>query len=96
MTQQIYCAVSNCHYWSEGNACAATEIIVVSDAFSDMQPASLDAKQARSIPRTPVQTCMETCCKTFVDRGSCNANADSVRKIVPGIGNSALEQGPIH
>ena len=80
MAQHIHCSVSNCHYWNQGNTCQANEIVVASDQFGQTQPDSVDATQAASLPATTVQTCMETCCKTFVDRGSNKTHADSVTK----------------
>ncbi|MGI6358579.1 MAG: DUF1540 domain-containing protein [Bacillota bacterium] len=80
MSQHIHCAVNNCHYWTQGNKCAANEILVVSDQFGHSQPDSVDATQAASIPATSAQTCMETCCKTFVPKGSNKTHLDSVTK----------------
>ena len=80
MSQHIHCAVSNCHYWSQGNKCQANEIVVVSDQFGNAQPDSVDATQASTFPAASVQSCMDTCCKTFVEKGSNKTHADSVIK----------------
>lgn len=75
---RIMCSVSNCHYWSSGNICDASEIMVTSDHTGSSQPDSVDAPQAGTISQTPVQSCMETCCKTFVDRNSPQREEDGV------------------
>ncbi|MTI81797.1 MAG: DUF1540 domain-containing protein [Firmicutes bacterium] len=78
--QHIHCSVNNCHYWSTGNKCVANEIIVVNDAFGSQQPDHIDAGEAKQIEATPAGTCMETCCKTFVQKNSADINADNVYK----------------
>jgi hypothetical protein len=78
MQQHIHCSVSNCHYWQQGNRCVANEIVVVSDKFGDTQPDYVDATMASTIQPTPADSCMDTCCKTFVEKGSKNINADGV------------------
>ncbi|MEG6615810.1 DUF1540 domain-containing protein [Peptococcaceae bacterium 1198_IL3148] len=79
--QHIHCAVNNCHYWAQGNKCVANEIIVVNDAFGNKQPDRVDHNMALQLSPTPAQTCMETCCKTFVQKGSPNITADKAYKI---------------
>jgi len=79
--QHIHCTVNNCHYWSEGNKCQANEIVVVSDSFGQSMPDRIDATQASTISATPAGSCMETCCKTFVERGSREFDVDGVTKI---------------
>lgn len=74
----IHCSVANCHYWKNGNICDASEIMVTSDSIGHSAPDSFDAPQASTAPETPVNSCMETCCKTFVDRNSTEKNADSI------------------
>ena len=61
--QHIHCSVNNCHYWSQGNNCSANEIIVVDDSFGAQQPDRVDHNMAKQIAPTPVENCMETCCK---------------------------------
>lgn len=78
--QHIHCSVNNCHYWASGNKCVAKEILVVNDAYGAQQPDSMDANMAQQISATPADTCMETCCKTFVPKGSNKINADKVYK----------------
>jgi len=70
MAQRIMCTVSNCHYWKDGNECAAEEILVTSDSFANYSPPSIDATTASTLSATPTNTCMETACKTFVARGA--------------------------
>lgn len=64
---RIYCSVNNCHYWKNGNLCDASEIMVTSDSIGNSMADSFDAPQASTAPQTPVNSCMETCCKTFVE-----------------------------
>lgn len=78
MQQHIHCLVNSCHYWKDGNMCVANEILVASDDFGADNPDSVDAPMASRIEPTPVNTCMETCCKTFVDKGSKDIKADGV------------------
>ncbi|MDD4568576.1 MAG: DUF1540 domain-containing protein [Tepidanaerobacteraceae bacterium] len=77
---RIYCSVANCHYWKKGNICDASEILITSDSLGNTMPDSYDAPQASVAEETPVNTCMQTCCKTFVDRNSPQINADGVYK----------------
>lgn len=79
--QHIHCIVSNCHYWASGNKCGANEILVTSDAFSAKEPDSVDATRATQLKPTTSSDCMETCCKTFVNKGSENTSADGVKKM---------------
>lgn len=78
--QHIHCSVNNCHYWVQGNMCHANEILVTSDAVGSKQPDQFDAGQAQSMAATPVQSCMESCCKTFVDKNAAEINVDGVNK----------------
>ena len=81
MPQHIHCSVNSCHYWKQGNVCDAQEIMVTSDAMGDSLPDSTDATSHRVFGTTPVNTCMETCCKTFVYQGSGDAKVDGVKKL---------------
>ncbi|MGI6345238.1 MAG: DUF1540 domain-containing protein [Bacillota bacterium] len=81
MAQHIHCSVSNCHYWSNGNKCLANEILVTRDSIGANQPDNIDATQAATIPETPAQSCMDTCCKTFVSESdSRHIHVDGVTK----------------
>lgn len=80
MAQHIHCTVSNCHYYGSGNKCYASEIVIVNDELGQRQPDSVDATQASALPQTPAQSCMQTCCKTFVHSGSDTTHADGVTK----------------
>ncbi|MCL4441590.1 MAG: DUF1540 domain-containing protein [Firmicutes bacterium] len=80
MNQEIYCSVNSCHYWNSGNHCKANKIFVVSDNAGDSMPDTYDAPMASTAPSTPVNTCMETCCKTFVLKGKPEINVDGVLK----------------
>jgi len=80
MTRQlaVLCSIDNCHYWSEGNECMASQILITSDNIGRQEPESFDAPVAANMERTPVNKCMETCCKTFMQRGTRNIHADDV------------------
>lgn len=80
MPQHIHCSVSNCHYWSQGNICQANEILVTSDSIGATMPDSFDAHQSNTLETTPVGTCMETCCKSFVEKGSPHIKEDKIKK----------------
>jgi hypothetical protein len=77
---KIHCSVANCHYWKNGNICDASEIMVTSDSLGSTMPDSFDAPQASTAGETPVNSCMETCCKTFVHTNSTTKNADGIYK----------------
>ncbi len=80
MNQHIHCSVNNCHYWAQGNKCEANEIMITSDSSANQYPDRLDATQTTQFPPTPVQSCMESCCKTFVPANSRQINADGIRR----------------
>ncbi len=80
MNQEIYCSVNSCHYWDSGNHCKANKIMVTSDSMGDSMPDSFDAPQASTAAQTPVDSCMETCCKTFVRKGADELKMDGVYK----------------
>lgn len=75
---RIHCSVANCHYWKTGNICDASEIMITSDSIGNTTPDSFDATQASTAPETPVNTCMETCCKTFVELNSQYKDVDGI------------------
>ena len=66
----VRCTVSTCHYWRSGNECHADQILVTSDSFANLQYDGVDALVADTLGSTPTRSCMETCCKTFVNRDS--------------------------
>ena len=78
--QSIYCSISNCHYWSQGNLCKAGSILVTSDTMAKNLAATVDAPYAAQVTQTPVGKNYESCCKTFVLKGSFDQNVDSVIK----------------
>lgn len=80
MAQHIHCSVSNCHYWSQGNVCKASEIIVTSDSKAVDLPDQVDAKMAAQFQETPTGSCMETCCKTFVAKDAPEKSVDGIMK----------------
>ncbi|MFA5535657.1 MAG: DUF1540 domain-containing protein [Bacillota bacterium] len=81
MQQSIHCSVDNCHYWHEGNRCHADQIMVTADTIGASMPDSFDALQAANAPSTPVNSCMETCCKSFVQKGSQSIRMDGLKRI---------------
>ncbi len=78
--QHIHCLVATCHYWDQGNMCQANEIVVTSDSFGASQPDEVDAKRAKALSPTPADSCMETCCKTFVTKQG-DPKVDGVQKM---------------
>lgn len=75
---RIHCSVANCHYWKSGNICDASEILVTSDQIGNTMEDRIDAPQSSTINETPVMSCMETCCKTFVQSGSNISKQDGI------------------
>ncbi|MEW6624255.1 MAG: DUF1540 domain-containing protein [Bacillota bacterium] len=78
--QHIHCIVNDCHYWQQGNLCVANEILVATDQFGASQPDNIDAHMAAQLQPETAGNCMETCCKTYVPKGSNQINADRVKK----------------
>ncbi|MGQ9498578.1 MAG: DUF1540 domain-containing protein [Desulfotomaculales bacterium] len=82
MNQHTHCLVNDCHYWDRGNVCKAGEIIVTSNEFGNTQPDRIDAKMAKELTPTPVGgSCMATCCKTYVPKGSEMVDKDSIQRM---------------
>lgn len=79
--QHIHCSVNNCHYWYQGNMCQAEEILVTSDQIGASYPDQFDCQQSKELSPTPVDTCMASCCKTFVHANSDMIKADKVKKL---------------
>lgn len=67
---EVYCTVNTCDYWGQGNHCFAQKILITRDSAGDQWPDSVDAPQASTLPPTPAENCMATCCKTFRPRDS--------------------------
>ncbi len=65
---EIYCGIDNCHYWDQGNLCKASEIFVATDSWASEAPDNIDAPRHAQIPQMHANNCMETCCKTFVNK----------------------------
>ena len=69
---EVYCTVSNCHYWADANHCTAEQILITTDDIGRRYPESADVQSAQDIVRqhghTEAASCMETCCKTFLHR----------------------------
>lgn len=81
MNQHIHCIVHDCHYWSQGNKCEANEILVATDRFGQSQPDRIDASNATQLTPQAAGSCMETCCKSYVPKGSNNISADNITKM---------------
>ncbi|MDN5322105.1 MAG: hypothetical protein PWQ67_559 [Clostridia bacterium] len=78
--QHIHCIVNDCHYWAQGNKCVANEILVATDQFGENQPDRVDAAMAKQLSPEQAGNCMETCCKTYVQKGSNQIGIDNVKK----------------
>jgi len=78
--EKIHCTINNCRYWSNGNVCNASEILVTSDTMSKNLPASVDAPYAFQITETPVSKSFESCCKTFVLKTDYTQNLDGITR----------------
>lgn len=74
----IHCTINDCHYWNQGNMCAANEILVAQDAWAAQAPDNVDVASANNLPQMEAHTCMETCCKSYVHKKSNQINADNV------------------
>ncbi|MGI5853482.1 MAG: DUF1540 domain-containing protein [Bacillota bacterium] len=79
--QHIHCSVENCQYYSDGNYCAANEIMVMGDVQGQAYPDTIDHNMASSVPTYNAESCMSTCCKTFVHRGSGKTKADDTYRL---------------
>lgn len=77
---KIHCSITNCHYWKSGNECSASEVTVTSNSVGNTMPDVFNALKTSTAPETPVETNMETCCKTFVESNSPNKNFDGIYK----------------
>ena len=75
---KIHCSIDNCNYWDQGNYCKADEIMVTLDSYASRAPDPLDAPQHAAFPQMNAKSCMETCCKTFVDKSSGQKTVDGV------------------
>lgn len=81
MSQHIHCIVNDCHYWQQGNLCVANEILVATDNFGAEEPDHVDCSVAKQLTPESAGTCMDTCCKTYVQKGSNKIKADNVKKM---------------
>lgn len=64
----VRCTIDNCHYWTKGKGCVASEILITHDTIAKEEGEEVDAPVAMEVENTPASTCMETCCKTFIPR----------------------------
>ncbi|MCK9221522.1 MAG: DUF1540 domain-containing protein [Limnochordia bacterium] len=78
MDERIRCSVDNCHYWTQGNICRASQIIVTSDAIVDSGVDIYESPASSITVSTPADTSIETCCQTFIAKGAPHARQDRV------------------
>lgn len=68
---KVHCTVDNCQWW-DSNYCAAQSILITSDSIGFGLPDELDYPDTKNIVEehglTPVDECMDTCCKTFTQK----------------------------
>lgn len=81
MNQHIHCIVNDCHYWQQGNKCSANEILVSTDDFGSRQPDRIDAAMASQLTPEAAGSCMSTCCKSYVTKGSDQAKFDGIKRM---------------
>ncbi|MHB1420089.1 MAG: DUF1540 domain-containing protein [Bacillota bacterium] len=82
INQHIHCIVNDCHYWNQGNACKANEILVVTDRFGSEQADRVDANMATNLtPEKANGSCMSTCCKTYVNKSSDQTGGDGIKRM---------------
>lgn len=79
--QHIHCIVNDCHYWKQGNMCDAKEVLVTTDQFGDLNPDNVDCEMAAELTPQQAGSCLATCCKTYVGKGSNKIKADGVKKM---------------
>lgn len=79
--QHIHCIIQDCHYYGQGNKCQAKEILVATDHFGANEADNVDCEMAAELTPQEASSCMSTCCKTFVPKGSKMVNADKVTKL---------------
>jgi hypothetical protein len=69
---EVYCTINNCQWWTEGNVCHASKILVTHDSIGDKYPEEVDSPDLQMIisevGQSPAEDCMSTCCKTFVSK----------------------------
>lgn len=81
MAQHIHCIVNDCHYWENGNKCAANEILVATDKFGANYAEEIDAHMASQLTPQSAGDCMTTCCKSYIPKNSNYTTYDSVKKM---------------
>lgn len=81
MQQHVHCIIHDCHYYGQGNKCMAEEILIVTNDFGATQPDKLDCNMAAELSPESASTCMGTCCKTFVPKGSGETTVDDVQRM---------------
>lgn len=68
---QVLCSVSNCHYWSEGNRCAADAIMIEIDEHAEAEFHAEFAGEAFDTQHKDEATkASNTCCHTFKPKDS--------------------------
>ncbi|MCR4442679.1 MAG: DUF1540 domain-containing protein [Peptococcaceae bacterium] len=79
--QHIHCIVNDCHYWSQGNRCSASEILVATDSFDEEQPDTVNSEMAAELSPQKAGSRMSTCCKTYIIKDSEKARVDGIKKM---------------
>ncbi len=74
--QKVSCGVKNCHYWTEGNICDATEILITSDSWAKSQGQKPSLSSFTAVEATPICKREESCCQTFVAKPAFEAYTD--------------------
>lgn len=69
----VHCIVSNCQWWGQGHHCMAEGILITSDNVAVRLEDKWDYPDTDKVVQmnggpTPVNKCMESCCKTFVQK----------------------------
>jgi len=60
----VNCTVDNCEYWSDGNSCQATQIVIQNDEDGGFPPTAT----LSSLTPTPADAKDDTCCQTFKEK----------------------------
>jgi len=68
---QVFCSVSNCHYWEEQNRCSADAIMIEVDRHANRTfDAEFSGEGFDTGHRDTAENAAATCCHTFRRKGS--------------------------
>ncbi|MGE5578974.1 MAG: xanthine dehydrogenase family protein molybdopterin-binding subunit [Bacillota bacterium] len=79
----------NCHYWVEGMACSAREILITSDVQGGLAHSKVQSSSPDLMPKTPVAGLTGTCCNTFATEGTFEPFLDGVMRVAQAAGSGA-------